>query len=113
MDTAEKTVRHIRALLLLSEGPLTDETPAAFGHRVCETVGTEVYEMVMERIRTGQYPPADSEDWPTWANRAVTDLSHGQEPHGAVPYACGYRLPDGTCAKHRGHTDQHAPRVRN
>lgn len=103
----EMTVRHIRVLLLLTEGPLSDETPAAFGHRVSETAGEQAYELVMERIRTGQYPPTDSDDWPTWADRAVFALSHGQEPSGVVRYACGASLGDGwrTCGLDRGHTD--------
>lgn len=104
-DTPEFRIRHIRTLLLLTEGPLTDETPAAFAHRVTETYGQDAYELVMERIRTGAYPATDSPEWPTWADRAVRDLSHGQEPSGVVLYACGHPLGDGwnTCGLDRGH----------
>jgi len=97
---------------MLTSGPAPGESPTEFGRRLAANCGQDAHDMVLSRIRTGQYPATNSPDWDRWATTAILDLSEGRQPHGGLAYGCGFPLPDGTCGLHRAHTGQHQPRMR-
>lgn len=74
----------LRALYLMDDHSSAPEaewdSATERGRLLRRACGDYVVELILTRMRGGQYPPVGTPEWPGWRRRAIAALREGHEP---------------------------------